>query len=266
MPERPHIVVATPCYGGQVFAIWAESLLRLQEACRARGVGLSWLLHGSDALITRARAELVARFLERPEATHLLFIDADIGYAPDQVFRLLDFGAEVSAAAYPLKRVEWERHRRALERGVPQPPATSHRYVYGVEDQRRIETRNGFIKANFAGTGFLMIARSALSRLCAAHPELRYAGVHAADDPIKGSPHRFALFDCLIDPATGIYLSEDFAFCRRWSALGGEIWIDLRSRLTHVGAVPFVGDFSTQFGEPPGAVAPREPAFADVGP
>jgi hypothetical protein len=31
-----------------------------------------------DALITRARAELVALFLDDPAATHLLFVDADI--------------------------------------------------------------------------------------------------------------------------------------------------------------------------------------------
>ena len=74
------------------------------------------------------------------------------------------------------------------------------------------------------------------------HDAPQYAG-----DPLAASPHRFALFDCLIDPATGVYLSEDFAFCRRWTDLGGEIWIDVESRLTHVGPHAFVGDFATQF-------------------
>jgi hypothetical protein len=265
MVDSPHLVIATPCYGGQVAAIWAESLLNLQTACRARGIHLSWLLHGSDALVTRARAELVARFLERPGATHLLFVDADIGFAPEQVFRLLDFDAEMTAAAYPLKRVDWPRVRRAVEHGNAQSPAAAHRYVYGVEDRARIEARGGFIKARYAGTGFLMIARGALMKLCDAHPELKYTGVHAPDDRLKGSPYRFALFECLIDPETGIYLSEDFAFCRRWTALGGEIWIDGRSRLTHVGPVPFVGDFSTQFDHRPAqnAEAATETAFAN---
>jgi hypothetical protein len=264
MPERPHIIVATPCYGGQVFAVWAESLLRLQQACRSRGIGLGWLLHGSDALITRARAELVARFFEQPQATHLLFVDADIGFAPEQVFRLLDFDAPVTAAAYPLKQVDWRRVRRAIDLDSDRAAATAYRYVYGVADQTQVETRNGFIKANFAGTGFLMIERGALKRLVAAHPELQYAGIHTPDDPLKGTPYRFALFDCLIDPETGVYLSEDFAFCRRWAALGGEIWIDLKSRLTHVGAVPFVGDFSTQF-TTPSTPAPVAAAFANEG-
>lgn len=264
MSDRPHIVVATPCYAGQVTAHWAESLLKLQPACRARGIQLSWLLHGSDALLTRARSELVARFLERPGATHLLFIDSDIGYEPDQVFRLLDFGAPVTAAAYPLKKLDWARMRRAVEVEHATTAAAAFHYVYGVADRTHIEGRRGFIKASFAGTGFLMIERDALLKLCAAHPELQYAGVHMPDDPLIGSPYRFALFDCLIDPETGTYLSEDFAFCRRWTDLGGEIWIDGQSRLTHVGAWTFSGDFATQLKQRQPPRADAQPAMAEA--
>ena len=65
--------------------------------------------------------------------------------------------------------------------------------------------------------------------------------MHYADDPMRDSPHRYALFECMIDPDTGEYLSEDFAFCRRWTDLGGEIWLDLESKLIHVGQYGFVG-------------------------
>jgi len=51
----------------------------------------------------------------------------------------------------------------------------------------------------------------------------------------------------MIDPATGTYLSEDFAFCKRWTDIGGEIWADLESRLDHVGPSVFRGDVATQF-------------------
>ena len=62
----------------------------------------------------------------------------------------------------------------------------------------------------------------------------------------KEEPERYALFDPLIDPVSGEYLSEDFAFCKRWTELGGEIWMDIHSRLDHVGAFVFRGDLSTQ--------------------
>jgi hypothetical protein len=72
---------------------------------------------------------------------------------------------------------------------------------------------------------------------------------------LAGNPHRFALFECMIDPATGTYLSEDFAFCKRWTDIGGEIWADLDSRLDHVGPSVFHGDVSSQFTMAPAAAA-----------
>ena len=72
-------------------------------------------MRDGDALITRARANLVTLFLDDPTATHLLFVDADIGFAPDQVFRLIESGADVVAGVYPIKRVNWDKARRMLE-------------------------------------------------------------------------------------------------------------------------------------------------------
>jgi hypothetical protein len=56
----------------------------------------------------------------------------------------------------------------------------------------------------------------------------------------------YALFDCEIDPETKAYCNDDYGFCRRWRALGGEIWVDLTSRLEPVGQLTFHGDFRTQ--------------------
>jgi len=247
MLDHSSLMVATPCYGGQVTTAYANSLLKLQTACRSRGVDLEWLMLNGDALITRARADLVAHFLDRPDPTHMLFVDADIGFEPDQVFRLIDFGADVAAGAYPAKRIDWERVREVMAAGLAEPQSTALEYVFEVEDTARIVSRGGFAKVRYAGTGFLMIRRSVLTALCAAHPQLRYRRTSSTTDPLGNSPNRFALFDCMIDPASGVYLSEDYAFCRRWTELGGEIWVDVESKLTHVGPIAFAGNFATQF-------------------
>lgn len=127
-------------------------------------------------------------------------------------------------ALYPAKMVDWDRIRQAVASGHARAEAAAMRYVFSVEDQTHLVTRNGFIRAQYAGNGFLMIHRAALVKLFQAHPELKYRRIDIGTDPLSDSPHRFALFDTMIEAGTGRYLSEDFAFCRRRTDLGGEIW------------------------------------------
>jgi hypothetical protein len=171
----------------------------------------------------------------------MLFIDADIGFEPEQVFRLLRFDADMSAAAYPIKEIAWDRVVQAAQAGRDVKRAGLN-YVTAWADSR-VTARNDFARVRYAGTGFLMIKRAAMEKLRDAHPELRYRRVHyAGSDAFAESTNRYALFDTMIDPVTGEYLSEDFAFCRRWTDLGGEIWLDLRSKLSHMGQQEFAGD------------------------
>jgi hypothetical protein len=249
MTEQFHLVVATPCFGGQVSTIYASSLFALQQAVHSMSnVQLKVHLRDGDALITRARANLVTLFLDDPTATHLLFIDADIGFTPDQVFRLIESGADVVAGCYPIKRVNWEKAKRAMAAGRPNLAAGSLDYVLELDNPDEVKVVNGFTRVRYAGTGFLMIRRHVLEKMCA-HPgyaSLQFLREHSRD-ALAGSPNRFALFECMIDPATSTYLSEDFAFCKRWTDIGGEIWADLDSRLDHVGPSVFHGDIASQF-------------------
>src|SRR5687768_14141561 len=87
---KPFIYLAVPCYGGNLNLFFVKSMLALQDACRDKGIGLHIEMMGGEALITRGRSRLAAQFLAHPQATHLLFIDADIGFLPMNVFRLLD--------------------------------------------------------------------------------------------------------------------------------------------------------------------------------
>ena len=98
-------------------------------------------LRDGDALITRARANLMTSFLDDPTATHLLFIDADIGFTPEQVFRLIEFGADVVAGVYPVKRINWEKAQRAIEARRPNVPAASLDYVLEINDPDHVAVR-----------------------------------------------------------------------------------------------------------------------------
>jgi len=247
MTDQIQLVIATPCFGGQVASIYASSIFALQSALRAKSnVGLKIYLRDGDALITRARANLVTLFLDDPDATHVLFVDADIGFTPAQVFRLIESGADVAAGVYPIKRVNWDKARWAAGEARSNLAAASLDYVLEVEDPNRVVVVEGFTRLRYAGTGFLMIRRHVLERMCAHYASLKFTREHSNDE-LAGSPNRYALFECMIDPATGTYLSEDFAFCKRWTDIGGEIWADLESRLDHVGPSVFHGDVATQF-------------------
>lgn len=195
-------------------------------------MALTFLMLGDDALITRARRELVARFMAVPDATHLLFIDADIGFEPDQVFRLIDFGAEVAAAVYPLKKIQWDRVRELAAAGTKRLESAALSYVFQLKTPPVI--RDNFVQANYAGTGFLLVRRQAWDAMARHYPELNCGseGFH------------YGFFECLVEGEKGGFLPEDYSFCRRWTGMGGEIWADLRSRLDHVGSTLYVGDLS----------------------
>jgi hypothetical protein len=229
----------------------------LQRELRATSnVNLTVHMRDGDALITRARANLVTLFLDDPTATHLLFVDADIGFTAQQVFRLIESGADVVAGVYPIKRVNWDKARRAINDRKRDVAAASLDYVLEIDNPDHVVVVDGFARVRYAGTGFLMIRRHVLEKMCA-HPDyapLQFTREHSHDS-LAGSSNRFALFECMIDPSTGTYLSEDFAFCKRWTDIGGEIWADLDSRLDHVGPSVFRGDVSSQFAAAPTVAA-----------
>lgn len=233
--------IATPCYGNMVTHHYLKSILKLQKACIERNLPLSVDTLGNESLVTRARNTLVATFLDRPQFSHLLFIDSDIAFEPEQVFRMLDSGHEVVGGVYPIKWLDWQRIGGVVRAGHPDPePVSLH---YAVEfDGQEIKAREGFAKARYVATGFLMLRRSGLERMRERYPELKINVAHVAGLP--RSENHYAFFDTMIDPDTRTYLSEDYAFCRRWQAIGGEIWVDLRSKLTHIGSVGFRGDLT----------------------
>jgi hypothetical protein len=247
----PYIQIGTPCFGGQVSSLYTYSLLQLQQESAGRGINLGYLFQAGDSLITRARQSILTHFLSETKGTHLLFIDADIGFQPEQVFRLLEFDADFTAAVYPVKSIDWSMIPDAVKAGRTPIESAALSYVVAGDLSKGLVSRNGFVKSMYAGTGFLMIRRAALEAMIKHYPELHYQSEHKANDPFAGNPWRSALFNCMIDPETSTYLSEDFSFCKRWTDMGGEIWVDLTSRLDHVGTMTFHGDLSARVDLPP---------------
>jgi len=240
MAETPSIYLATPCYGGQAYIGYMQAVLNLQSACHARGIGLKIDLGGGDALITRARAVMAAKFLDS-DATHLLFVDADIGFSPEHVFRLLDAGRDLVGGVYPLKQVDWDKVRQAAKAGLKDLQAASVGYVvrFLPSPTNSVEVDDdGFGPVAYLGTGFMLIRRQVVQAVAEAHPEL---SARLRDLAGSGPGQAAMIFDTMIEPETGELLSEDYAFCRRWRDLGGQVYADFRTRLVHMGHTAYSG-------------------------
>ena len=250
LPPDLHLVVATACFGGMVTQLYMKSVIGLLQAGAAVGFDVSIEMLGYESLIPRGRNNLVTRFLDNPKATHLLFVDADIGFGVEQVARMLTFDEDVVAGMYPLKLIDWGHGGlEQAQRGEPLETAPL-RYVgvpcTGPERQQR----GGFVAGLYAGTGFMLIKRKVLLELISAYPQTRYTATHVGTHS-SDSPHRYALFDCMIEPDSGHYLSEDYTFCRRWREIGGTIWLDTEGALTHVGSYDFEGRPQARFAAAP---------------
>ena len=241
MSAAPLIMIATPCFGGVVTQSYMTSVLRLIQAAPAAGFGTTLAMLGYDSLIPRARATLVGSFLDNPAATHLLFIDADIGFEVEQLYRMLAADKDFTAALYPVKALNWDQMPERCTRGAEPLDQGALNYVGTFICGPEAKQDGDFATASYAGGGFQLIRRTVIEQMVAAHPQTKFTRLLATPTGEPPSENLYALFDTFIDQETGEYLSEDYAFCRRWRDLGGEIWLDRKSRLTHTGVFDYRG-------------------------
>jgi len=246
--RNTHIYVASPCYSCNMTAKYATSLIRLQALCLQHGLQLSIDLMGNESLIPRGRNIYCGRFL-RSSATHLLFIDSDIGFDPLLVVRMLLHDKDVVAGIYPKKNVNFDLVKQKLASGLDEPLESM-----GLDFNINLtgaqltpdDIENGFAKVLDAPTGMMLISKNALQRV-SDHYREELLCVNDIPGSRETVPDYVAVFDCMRCPLTKRYLSEDFAFCRRAQAIDIEIWADLASPLTHTGFMTFDGNLTNRF-------------------
>lgn len=239
------VMFATPCYISAVSMNYVTSLYSLAYACAQEGM-VTMLQMRSESLITRARNRMLKLFLQDESLTHLFWIDSDIAFTPDQVFRLLLADRDVVSGVYPLKIDYWPPE--GLPAGMTRAEFERYytRYAFnpigqGEEALQPYIDADGFIEVAEATTGFMVIKREVILRMMEHYPHLNYTPDGREKDPYA---HLYWLFfDCMVDPDSGRYLSEDYAFCRRWRDMGGKVYADLTSRLNHLGQQTYSGNF-----------------------
>jgi hypothetical protein len=231
------LFLSTPCYGGQCLEKYATSVIKLQIALIKHGIQLMLDTTENESLVHRARNVAVGRFMQKTDADVFMFIDADVEFTPDAVVRLVNSPHDVSVAVYPKKVVMWDQVKRAVENGDERNMAMlSSSLVANIGAAKR-SVENGFVELLDGPTGFMAIKRHVFEKLEEKFPEL----VCKNDHQNRDFDEYCAVFDCMIDPDSRRYLSEDYAFCRRWQQAGGSIFCDINTTLGHVGNLPFTG-------------------------
>ena len=231
------LFISTPCYGGICLQKYAESLLEFQRLCAMRGHQIILDTTENESLITRARCISVARFLYKSNADYFIFIDADIHFSAESLLRLVECEHEISVACYPKKVIMWNQAENEVKtNGQKQLDRVASSLVLNFKHQKS-KLENGFTEVLDGPTGFMCIKRSAIEKMYKAYPELMCKNDHQNKD----LEDYCAIFDCMIDPDNKRYLSEDYAFCRRWQQIGGQIFADVTTVLGHVGNLRFTG-------------------------
>ena len=255
--RQKHIFIATPCYGGQLGEPYFRSMMRLAILCNKYDIPYTISTLANESLVTRGRNTLVSFFMENKEATHLFFIDADIEFNPEDLLRMVAYDKPIVVGAYPKKAINWESIISA-SRSNPEENANtieghSSNYVVNFDfltDDKgnktpQVQVTDNLVKLKDAGTGFMCIQREVFDKMFEEHPDLKYVNDINVDN--KFEPYMYALFDTMIDPESRRYLSEDYTFCRLWQQMGGEVYLDPRTALNHVGHYTFRGNIRKLF-------------------
>jgi hypothetical protein len=217
------VFVFVPAFGRQITTTTFETSHALMGALISKGISAN-IASFSWPDIEEIRNMVLSFWYDAmPDSTHLLFLDADVGFPPQAVLDMLTFNEPLVGGIYPKKcyPLEW------VASGTAAP-----------------EYRQGFIEVDGLGAGCLLIRRDAVAMMLEKFPELVRPYMTIPDLRFAGASRTFGFFDCLRVPEGKV--SEDISFCRRFREAGGKVWATTQYTFTHEGPHAFVGCFAQE--------------------
>jgi hypothetical protein len=258
---------ATPMYGGACAGLFAKSVADLSALCTRYGIHLQMYFLFNESLITRARNYCCDEFM-RSECTHMMFVDSDIGFNPQDVLALLaisedDSEYDVIGGPYPKKCISWEKIKHAVDKGVAdQNPNVLEKfvgdYVFNPKGGQTQIALNKPVEVLEIGTGFMMLRKQTLRKFTEKFPQYHYKPDHVRTEHFDGTREIMQFFQAEIDPNSKRYLSEDYWFCQKVQEAGMRTWFCPWMQMSHVGTYIFGGSLAD-------LASIGAPATADVG-
>jgi len=243
MSKKGNIFVCTPMYGGMCTGYYTQSLLTLGPVLNQNGYDMAYSAMFNESLIQRGRNALAHGFMQRPECTHLMFIDADIKFNPQDIIKMIEADKDIICGIYPKKEINWVEVEKAVKEGVPTDRLKTRTasVVVNLKDyagsvtvpvSEPVEIFNG-------GTGFMLIKRSTFETMKSVvnsyNNDVLFLDGGISNDRIT------EYFACAIEPGTERLLSEDYFFCWKARKAGLKVWAAPWAQLGHFGSYLFEG-------------------------
>ena len=247
------IAIATPTHDGNVTIEYLHSLRALESDFQKNQIE-STLITLEGTTLAFARNTFASIVMNDKSYTHLLFVDADMGFMPEAVMKLIRSGHAVTGCVYPTRQfnlVKFHAASRSIASpGQAQLAAGEYVAVAALErnDRGQYFIQDGFVRTSRIGMGITLIRREALEELAQKLPEL----VSSSDkDRYYAKAVNGPVLQCFANIyADGVLSSEDASFCKRWIQCGGEIWALIDQTVIHVGRYKFPGNFAKSIQSP----------------
>ena len=231
-----------PLYEGNISHVTLTGIINLIQWFSSKNIEYKFYFISKDSLVSRARNTIVTKFLDDEDfsGTHLFFLDADIGFSHKNFERLLDYNKDLVCGVYPTKGINWERLKTLDNKTVK--PQNLMNYNVNFIDPSNIKLDNGFTEVKEGATGFMLIKKEVFLKLKDNYSDLKFTP--RPSSILSGSENCYDFFKVgnYKDKKGNVnYLSEDFYFSTLWRDMGGKIFADLTSELSHLGKFSFYG-------------------------
>lgn len=237
-----HLVIGTPMYGGLCTSEYTQSIIHLSEAANKSGVKFTTIFLGNESLIQRGRNTIAHHFLSMPDATHLLFIDADLKFRVEDVVKMIKADKSLIIGPVPLKGYNWEEVRQRALAGETEINRTGGVFninhlpgVGMVDEETPFEIEHG-------GNAMMMIRRDCFEELAPHTPYYTNGGASLPD-----GEKILDFFRVEIDKEKNHLLSEDYFFCSSYRKIGGKVWCAPWCQIGHFGSHLFNGHYARSY-------------------
>jgi hypothetical protein len=191
----------------------------------------------------------------RSTSEHMLFIDSDIGFNPQDVIAMMALQAqdeekyEIIGGPYPKKCISWEKIKSAVDKGIADEDANVLEkfvgdFVFNPKGGQQSIAIGEPCEVLEIGTGFMMVTKKAMQKFADKYPEYLYRPDHVRTEHFDGSREIMMFFQAEVDPVSKRYLSEDYWFCQKAQAADIKTWFCPWMKLQHVGTYIFGGSLA----------------------